>query len=249
MPVVDDPGIYKATNRVTNKVYVGSAKNLARRIAYHKGCLRRGKHVNKHLQNSWNKYGDVFTWEVIERHPLEGILPREEWWIEHLRADNPEFGYNKAHAARSDKPSAQMTAVHEAYWASLSDEARAKRLDHFLDPNKNRKTISETMLHKWSDDPEFRAARLNGLDRGRAKTNANPSERHLEVLSGGRAKAIANNKSPEGRAKQANNARSQWGTSPKLRAIRLAALNRGREKINVRKKAEAAARRTGNDIV
>ena len=58
-------GIYKITNFVTNKVYIGSSKNIPRRWAYHKTGLKHNKHANPHLQDSYNRYGDTFSYEVV----------------------------------------------------------------------------------------------------------------------------------------------------------------------------------------
>lgn len=60
-------GIYIITNLKNKKIYIGSAKEFKRRYRGHIQSLRRGKHHNKHLQASFNKYGeDVFLYEVVE---------------------------------------------------------------------------------------------------------------------------------------------------------------------------------------
>lgn len=50
-------GTYRVTNTLTKKYYVGSSKNLYSRLSRHARLLVDGKHFNKHLQSSWNKYG------------------------------------------------------------------------------------------------------------------------------------------------------------------------------------------------
>lgn len=52
--------IYKIINTINGKIYVGSAKYFAGRKGEHYSMLRNNKHSNKHLQNSYNKYGNVF---------------------------------------------------------------------------------------------------------------------------------------------------------------------------------------------
>ncbi len=60
-------GVYQIRNLINGKVYIGSAKRFKERGKDHLRSLERGKHHNKHLQASWNKYGtDNFVFEVIE---------------------------------------------------------------------------------------------------------------------------------------------------------------------------------------
>lgn len=46
-------GVYKIENLLDGKVYVGKSKDIGRRWYEHKYELNKGKHINKHLQNSW----------------------------------------------------------------------------------------------------------------------------------------------------------------------------------------------------
>lgn len=62
-----DKGIYKITNIINNKYYVGSSLDLMSRKANHFRKLKTNRHHCAHLQNAWNKYGEEnFKWEVIE---------------------------------------------------------------------------------------------------------------------------------------------------------------------------------------
>lgn len=80
-------GIYKITNIVTNDVYVGSAKNLYRRYRYHFYSLSINKHINKILQNSYNKYGkENFIFEVIIFCSLENLIKEEQFYIDTLNS-------------------------------------------------------------------------------------------------------------------------------------------------------------------
>ncbi len=80
-------GIYKISNLVSGRVYVGQTKErFQRRYWLHQWELRNGCHDNKYLQNAWNKYGeDNFTFEVIEILPREEIDERERYWIAYYR--------------------------------------------------------------------------------------------------------------------------------------------------------------------
>jgi len=66
-------GIYKIVNIVNGKIYIGSALNIYNRIfgsssISHLKALKNNNHINKKLQNSFNKYGeDSFEFFIVEK--------------------------------------------------------------------------------------------------------------------------------------------------------------------------------------
>lgn len=89
--------IYKITNIVNNKCYIGSAVDVYTRLAHHKYGLKHNKQINKHLQASYNKHGLVnFRFEVLEYITDKSkLLFREQIWINYFQSYDPNFGYNK----------------------------------------------------------------------------------------------------------------------------------------------------------
>jgi group I intron endonuclease len=88
-------GIYKITNIVTGKVYVGSSIRIENRFKEHKYNLNKNIHHSKKLQNSYNKYGsDKFIFDVIEICLNNKIIlyEREQYYIDLL--DSYKNGYN-----------------------------------------------------------------------------------------------------------------------------------------------------------
>jgi hypothetical protein len=54
-------GVYGILNTLTSRIYVGSSVNVSRRWNAHRWELETGRHINKHLQRAWDKYGiDAF---------------------------------------------------------------------------------------------------------------------------------------------------------------------------------------------
>jgi len=94
-------GIYKITNKVNGKIYIGSAYNLRNRIYTHKSRLRRGIHKNKHLQNAFNFYGEAkFVFEILEVvEDKKIILEREQFYLDLYVAYDTAIGYNIAKVA------------------------------------------------------------------------------------------------------------------------------------------------------
>jgi group I intron endonuclease len=51
-------GVYKIKSKTCRRFYIGSAKDISKRIKQHRNKLRSGKHQNRYLQNVYNKYGE-----------------------------------------------------------------------------------------------------------------------------------------------------------------------------------------------
>lgn len=80
-------GIYKITNKVNGKKYVGQSNNISRRFSEH--CLRNEIPVDVAIQ----KYGkDNFSFEVLEECSIEELNSKEVYWIEKENAFTE--GYN-----------------------------------------------------------------------------------------------------------------------------------------------------------
>ncbi len=87
-------GVYCIKNKVNSKCYIGSTNDIAYRESMHFHKLKNNKHINKHLQNSYNKYGkDNFEFTIMEligenEFTKEYLLEREQYYLDTLR---PEF--------------------------------------------------------------------------------------------------------------------------------------------------------------
>lgn len=76
-------GIYKITNTVNGKFYIGSSKHIPTRIKQHFYQLRRNLHHSAHLQSAYNKYGkDSFIHEVLLE--CENFLEEEQKLLDNL---------------------------------------------------------------------------------------------------------------------------------------------------------------------
>lgn len=91
--------IYKITNLVNNKVYIGQTiKTFKRRVGQHLSGLRKGTHRNPYLQQSFKKHGEsAFSFEILEQFDSEmnfDLDNLERYWIKFYDSMTREKGYN-----------------------------------------------------------------------------------------------------------------------------------------------------------
>lgn len=90
-------GIYCIENKINHKKYIGKSVNIKKRWEDHIRDLNRGKHCNKYLQASWDKYGqENFDFYIIEKVSNEKLSEREIYWIDILNTMDDKYGYNLA---------------------------------------------------------------------------------------------------------------------------------------------------------
>lgn len=102
--------IYKISNVIDNRIYIGSTISIHRRWNEHKRKLLNGEHENIHLQRFVDKYGfDILTFEIIEEVENDIILIREQYYLDNndnkfnisTKSSAPMFG--KKHTIESLK--------------------------------------------------------------------------------------------------------------------------------------------------
>jgi group I intron endonuclease len=78
-------GIYIIKNNINNKCYIGSAKNFKARWYLHKKQLLNNIHHSILLQRAFNKYGDIFSYEIIELCQVDDLIKYEQKWFDLLK--------------------------------------------------------------------------------------------------------------------------------------------------------------------
>jgi group I intron endonuclease len=82
----NESGIYKISNSINDKIYIGSAVNLSARFRRHKHHLLKNNHHSPILQSHVNKYGiETLSFELIETCDKSELLTKEQQYLTELQ--------------------------------------------------------------------------------------------------------------------------------------------------------------------
>lgn len=93
-------GIYKITNKINNKVYIGQSKQVEHRLREHqlrpfRGDEKTNKEYNKYLYKAIRKYGlENFSFDILEECLEEELADKESYYINLFHSNEEQFGYN-----------------------------------------------------------------------------------------------------------------------------------------------------------
>ncbi len=131
-------GVYRITNLINNKSYIGSSIKIDKRFNVHKCLLLGNKHHCKHLQNAVNKYGfENFKFEIISTCPSEYCIKMEQWFIDNIK---PEYNILKRADSRLGVKTSEETKEKQR-------EAKLKN-PNFYWKGKKRPEVSEWLGKK-----------------------------------------------------------------------------------------------------
>ena len=103
-------GIYKITNLVNGKVYIGQSTNIKRRWKDHKkdAFWRSGPDYDYPLYRAMRKYGlDNFSFEIIEECNKNELNEKEKFYI--AQYNSYKNGYNQTEGGDSVSHNLKLT--------------------------------------------------------------------------------------------------------------------------------------------
>jgi group I intron endonuclease len=185
-------GIYKITNTIDGKVYIGSSVDVRGRFNSHRSDLRQNKHGNSKLQRAWKKHGEeAFVFEIIEECAPGDVRDIEQRYLDELfiKSDRNEF-YNLYSSACGLTP----------------EQAREENLKRWSDPEFKAKA-SASFKKTWSD-PELLARHREACKNNYEK---------IADIDGWKEKQHIAHNTDDYKQRSAERAKQQW-SDPETRA-------------------------------
>lgn len=158
-------GIYKITNLVNGKFYIGQSTHIKQRFKEHRDSINRKPDDPRGqgpLYDDMRKYGlENFTFEILEECPIEKLDEREEYYIALYDAVNK--GYNRCKTA--------VTLRDEEVKAKIFSEERIEQM---------RQHKSEWNKQKWKE-PEYRKQQIERIREMQKKRLEDPTYRQKKA--------------------------------------------------------------------
>ena len=86
--------VYAIRHNITNKVYIGSSNNVDKRLYDHMSALKSGRHPVGDMQKDYNKYGDNYTFTILDVIKNKSEKNKEYEWAQRYQSNLREIGYN-----------------------------------------------------------------------------------------------------------------------------------------------------------
>lgn len=178
--------VYKITNIINNKSYIGVDSYFPKRLKQHKSNLDKNIHKNKYLQNSYNKYGfENFTFELLRNcETREEMLNKEIELISYY--NTLENGYNHTvggegsigykHKEESISKMSSWKRIITPEWCEAISKATKG-----VPKAKGIKRINHPDYSKWLGGEKHPVAKLNWKDIYRIRLNYLNGEIQLNI--------------------------------------------------------------------
>ena len=168
-------GIYKITNQVNGKIYIGQSVHIKTRWQQHKQEAKLNR-TNNLLYNAMRKYGvENFIFEIIEECTKEQLNEREIYWIKYYNSFNSDKGYNMTPGG-SEPSKINPQEIYDLWDQGLCVSDILKKLE-----GKIGHTTIQKYLHTYKNYSATESHRRGGIKaRKIAAENNNISQQQLE---------------------------------------------------------------------
>lgn len=177
-------GVYKITNRLNGKIYIGSSFRIEERWEDHIRELNGRRHNNKYLTHAWHKYGsENFSFEIIEETDDESLLVAlEQKWLDEYRPYERGKGYNLSPSAYNIL--GYRFTEEQKQKVSLALKGKKKSEVHRKNLWKNREVTEEQRLRMSKIGKRAKGRKIEG-EHSKRKSEAqrgskNPSAKYTE---------------------------------------------------------------------
>jgi group I intron endonuclease len=148
-------GIYKITNKLNKRYYVGSSVDIQERLNTHLWALKNNRHENPKLQHSWNKHGEhSFTTETVEEFvgTYNDLLLLEDTYLEKLPKNT--FNIRKSSLKKNPYDEAIRKKISDGvklHW-KLNGKSHSESLRKYRQDKYYKKKMKESCKNAWKNN-------------------------------------------------------------------------------------------------
>lgn len=170
-------GIYKITNKLNGKFYIGQSRRMSARWKKH--CCPSAANRNMPIARAIQAYGkENFKFEVLEFCSIAELNAKE---IEYIRKLNPKYnitaGGEGSNGHKVSKKSREILRAHaKRQWAGYTEEEKKRRLLNLTGPRKGHPVSEETRQKIRA------AATLQRLTKEQSELRRKKCSEHLKRL-------------------------------------------------------------------
>ena len=135
-------GIYQIKS-ADEYIYIGSSKNIKKRLKTHFYELNNNKHINKYLQNKFNQHKIEWSCSLLEEVSGEKLIEREQYYLDMHKENKLLLNLNPI---ASLPPSAKGIKRSQEYKNKLSNSLKGKKKS-----KEHCKKMSESMKERYKN--------------------------------------------------------------------------------------------------
>lgn len=179
-------GIYKITNKINGKFYIGQSVDIKRRFMEHKTPHGRMTSIKLAIK----KYGkENFLFEVIEECGVEELDAREVYWIAKLK---PQYNRNEGGSGSrghhvSEELRQQLSENSRRYWDQLPDAEKREICQRLSGPQKGH-IVSEETREKLRAANTGKVQSAETVDKRRATIRSKKAAGYVQTNAGHKKK-------------------------------------------------------------
>lgn len=130
-------GVYKITNTLTGDFYIGSSKDVKRRLACHK-CLSKWKeYPNNPMYLDMKKYGvDKFEFQILEEVEIDYLKESEQKFIEILK---PTYNNYNAKGWDIERRKEYQKKYNKEYYQQNRENKKEYQKEYYQQNRENKK--------------------------------------------------------------------------------------------------------------
>lgn len=169
MQLEQHSGIYSIRNKLNDKQYIGSAKNIRARWKEHVKQLRANRHHSPIFQHAWNKYGaEAFEFSVRLVCTLDMLISYEQNFLDVFQpayncavTAGSNLGYKHSKQAKANMSAAAKAAFERRGYGVRKGQSNTD--EH------NAKVAAANLGTKKGPYPEERVAKVAAALKGRKR--------------------------------------------------------------------------------